>query len=439
MDEHGARGDARANPNNPGDEADVRPESGPRGSGLRVAVVGAGLAGLTCARQLHASGVEVSVYERDIRVGGRVQTDVVDGYRCDRGFQLINPAYPAVPRELDVAALDLRAFGAGVMVAHGSQRFRMADPRRLPGAIADTVMAPLGSLTEKMAFAGWAMGSLWPVSKLLAAEDKTLAEALDDSGVRGLLRTGVVDQFLAGVLAESDQRSSATFTKLLVRAFLLGNPSVPSLGMGRVPEQLASGLPADSIHLGIEVEAVSPGLVRSAAGEHRVDAVVVATDPNTAEQLAGVDAPPMRSLTTFWYGTDVAPAEPAAAQLLHLDADHRGPLVNSAVLTAVAPSYAPAGRQLIAATVLGADADAEPAVRRQLALVYGVATAQWELITTHVIAEALPSQSAPLQVRRPVRLADGLFVAGDHRDTASIQGALVSGRRAANAVLATHA
>lgn len=402
-------------------------------------MVGAGLAGLTCARQLHAAGAEVVVYERDVRVGGRVQTDVVDGYRCDRGFQLINPAYPAVPRELDVAALDLRAFGAGVMVAHGSQRYRMADPRRLPGAIADTVMAPLGTLAEKMAFAGWAMGSLWPVSKLLAAEDKTLAEALDDSGVRGLLRTGVVDQFLAGVLGESDQQSSATFTKLLVRAFLLGNPSVPSLGMGRVPEQLAAGLPGGSVRLGVEVEGVQPGSVHSSAGEDRVDAVVVATDPRTAERLAGVEAPRMRALTTFWYGTDVSPAEPAAAQLLHLDADHRGPLVNSAVLTAVAPSYAPAGRQLIAATVLGAEASAEQDVRRQCALVYGADTAGWELITTNVINEALPAQTAPLRVRQPVRLTGGLFVAGDHRDTASLQGALVSGRRAANAVLATHA
>ncbi|MBA8796002.1 phytoene dehydrogenase-like protein [Friedmanniella endophytica] len=423
------------------DDAD-RAESTGQAAGLRVAVVGAGLAGLVCARHLTRAGAEVTVFERADRVGGRVTTDVVDGYRCDRGFQLINPAYPAVPRELDVPALDLRAFAAGVFVAHGSQGYRLADPRRLPSAVGDTVLAPVGTLTEKMAFACWAMRALLPVPKLLAGDDRTLAEALDQAGVRGLLRTGVVDQFLAGVLGEHDQRTSATFALLLVRSFLLGEPSVPSLGMRRVPEQLAAGLPDGALRLGVEVHEVAPGRVRTADGEHRVDAVVVATDPVTAERLTDVDAPPMRALTTYWHSTDEPPAPAAEARLLHLDADHRGPLVNSAVMTAVAPSYAPAGRHLVASTVVGdgtgADS-AEPVVRRQLGLLYrGADVAGWELVHTHRITEALPAQEAPLRVRKPVRLDHGLYVAGDHRDTASIQGALVSGRRAAHAVLAAH-
>lgn len=347
------------------------------------------------------------MFERADRVGGRVQTEVIDGFRCDRGFQLINPAYPAVPRELDVAGLDLRAFGAGVIVAHGSQRYRLADPRRLPAGIADTVTAPVGTLAEKMAFAYWASKSLLPVNKLLAAEDHTLAEELDRAGVRGLLRTGVVDQFLAGVLADPDQRSSAIFSQLLVRSFLLGEPSVPSLGMARIPEQLAAGLPAGSVQLSTQVQDVRPGLIRTAEVEARFDAVVVATDPSSAEALADVDAPPMRALTTFWYAADESPASVAEARLLHLDADHRGPLVNAAVMTVVAPTYAPAGRHLIAATVVGPDgsAETETAVRHQLAQLFGAETGRWQLVTVHEIAEALPAQSPPLQVRRPVRLS----------------------------------
>jgi hypothetical protein len=163
--------------------------------------------------------------------------------------------------------------------------------------------------------------------------------------------------------------------------------------------------------------------------------VVVATDPTTAGVLTGVDAPPMKALTTFWYAAD---EPPTGRNLLHLDADHRGPLVNTAVMTNAAPTYAPAGRSLVQVTVLGADGSAatERAARTQAGLVYGVGTDTWELVTTHVVAAALPAQPAPLDVRRPVALGDGLFVAGDHRDTASIQGALVSGRRAASAVLA---
>ena len=143
----------------------------------------------------------------------------------------------------------------------------------------------------------------------------------------------------------------------------------------------------------------------------------------------------MKPLTTFWHTC----AEPPTWQrLLHIDADQRGPVVNTAVMTAVAPTYAPAGRCLTATTTLGADgsAQAEEAARRHAGLIYGVDTSGWELVTTHVIKEALPAQAPPLQVRQPVALSERLFVAGDHRDTASIQGALVSGRRAATAVLA---
>ena len=105
-------------------------------------------------------------------------------------------------------------------------------------------------------------------------------------------------------------------------------------------------------------------------------------------------------------------------------------------MTNVAPGYAPPGRVLIASSTVAADgsADAEAAVRRQAGLVYGVDPSDWELITCQVIAAALPHQPPPLALRQPARLASGVFIAGDHRDTASIQGALVSGRRAADAI-----
>ena len=403
-----------------------------------VIVVGAGLAGLACAQLLSREDVEVVVLEASDGVGGRVRTDVVDGYRCDRGFQLLNPAYPALSDVLGAAgtaALDLRAFGAGVVVAHGRTRSVLADPRREPSLVLASLRAPLGTFAEKVRFATWAASTLLPVRRQLAGTDRTLAAELDAYGVTGRLRAGVVDQFLAGVLAEDEGASSAHLVRLLVRSFVLGSPSVPALGMGRLPQVLAATLPAGTVRLGTGVRSVTGCTVRTDDAELEASAVVLATDPATAGRLADLDVPPMKSLTTFWHATD---EPPTGRPLLHLDADHRGPLVNTAVLTTVAPTYAPAGRSLVASTVLGADgsAAAERTVRRQAALVYGVDTDAWDLVATHVVAAALPAQPPPLHPRQPVALGGGLFVAGDHRDTASIQGALVSGRRAATAVLA---
>lgn len=400
-------------------------------------MVGAGLAGLACAQRLSRAGVEVLVLEAADAVGGRVRTDVVDGFRCDRGFQLLNPAYPVLEHVVDVAALDLHAFAAGVRVATGDRHAVLADPRREPALLAQTLAAGVGGLTDKLRFARWAAASLLPVPRLLRRSDRTLADSLDRAGIRGPLRTGVVEPFLAGVLADWQGASSANFTALLLRSFLLGSPAIPALGMGRLPELVAASLPAGAVRLGTPVRSVGTHRVVTEAGESlAARAVVVATDPVSAGTLTGQPVPTMKALTTFWH---TAPEPPTSSRLLHVDADRRGPVVNTAVMTNVAPSYAPAGRPLIATTVVDADgsAEAERAARTHAGLIFGVDATRWELVTTHVVAAALPVQAPPLDVRRPVTLPDGLFWAGDHRDTASIQGALVSGRRAATAVLAT--
>jgi len=391
------------------------------------------LAGLACAQRLSRAGIDVVVCEASDAVGGRVRTDLIDGFRCDRGFQLINPSYPVLGQVLELAELDLRAFDAGVVVALGEERWTLGDPRRHPTTLAQTLRAPLGSLADKLKFARWAARSLLPVRQRRPRPDTTLAEDLNAAGITGRLRTGVVDPFLAGVLAEREGSSSAQFASLLVRSFVLGSPSVPSVGMSRLPELIAASLPAGTLRLDTPVGSVTAGAVRTAEEEITARAVVVATDPRTAAELTGQPTVPTKSLTTFWH-TCAAP--PTAARMLHLDADARGPVINTAVMTNVAPTYAPAGRPLIATTTLGADGSgtAEREARRHAGQIYGVDAGSWELVTTHVIEGALPVQPPPLRLRQPVALDSGLFVAGDHRDTASIQGALVSGRRAATAV-----
>jgi phytoene dehydrogenase-like protein len=406
-----------------------------------VVVVGAGLAGLACAARLGRAGLDVLVLEAGDAVGGRVRTDVVDGHRCDRGFQLLNPSYPELGRLrrdglLDVAALDLRLFGGGVAAARGGRRWVLGDPRRMPSALLSSAVAPVGSPREKLAFARWALVSGYrDVRALLETEDRSLAAGLDAAGVDGRLRRGVVETFLSGTLADADLETSERFARLLVRSFVRAVPGVPAQGMQALPAALAAALPPASLRLSAPVTAVTATSAGTDAGTVRARCVVVATDPTTAARLTGLPRPRMRSLTTFWHAAD----EPPTRQpLLHVDADRRGPVVNSAVLTTVAPTYAPPGRHLVASTVLGdrGDAATEREVRAHLRYLYGADPRRWDLVTTHALPRALPAVDPPLEPRRPVELDGGLVVAGDWRDTASIQGALVSGRRAAEAVLA---
>jgi hypothetical protein len=140
----------------------------------------------------------------------------------------------------------------------------------------------------------------------------------------------------------------------------------------------------------------------------------------------------MRALPTYYHRTNQAPTN---RRLLHLDGDRNGGrVINTAVVSNVAPRYAPPGIALIASTVLCHHDGLESPVRGHAARIHGVDPQHWEHVAMYPISAALPAMPAGQALRQPVDLGDGIFVAGDHRDTPSIQGALASGHRAAQAI-----
>jgi predicted NAD/FAD-dependent oxidoreductase len=199
--------------------------------------------------------------------------------------------------------------------------------------------------------------------------------------------------------------------------------------MQAIPEQLAAGL---DVRLSSPAEHVRAGSVVVAGERLTPRAVVVAAAaPDAARLLPGLDVPPQRSVTTHYH---LAPEPPVTEPAIVLDGERGGPVANTVVLTNAAPSYAP-GRHLVSSSVVRGDAS-EPAVRAHLARLYGVDTSTWQHVAAYAVTAALPSQAPPMgRFRKDVRLEPGLLVCGDHRDSASLQGALVSGRRAADAVL----
>ncbi|MFM2721801.1 NAD(P)/FAD-dependent oxidoreductase [Microbacterium mcarthurae (nom. nud.)] len=405
-------------------------------SGYDVVVIGAGLAGLRCATRLAEAGRDVVVLEADDSVGGRERTDVVEGFRLDRGFHVLNPAYPAVRRWVDVGALALRRFpvALGVRLEDGVARIAhpVRSPATVPGALASGLVRP----ADLLPLARWALPVLANARAVKRGPDRRLAEAWDRAGLRGPLRESVLEPFLAGVLADDRQKSSDTFVRLLVRSFALGAPGVPAAGIGALPAQLADTArrAGAGIRLSHRVTATrrhGPGWRVEVDGADAIESrdVVVATGLTPG---LDVPLPRARGLQTWWFATDERHNDDAA---LRVDGLRRGPIVHSAIVSNTAPTYAPRGQHLVEATVVLPSEATEADVRRQLTELWGTDARPWRLLRRDDIAAALPAQDPPLRLRRPVRLGDGRYVAGDHRDTASIQGALVSGQRAAEAVL----
>lgn len=400
-------------------------------------IVGAGLSGLSAARHLHRAGMDVLVVDAATAVGGRVRTELREGFQLDRGFQLFNPAYPEPPRLLDLAALDLQSFSPGALVVSRGRRHRLVDPRRDPGGIRGLVSPRLGSLREQSALVLLsARNAVAPVSALMAGETTT-AQLLREWHLTGDLGERLLRRFLAGVFLERELTTSSIFFNLIWRTFVRGTPAVPSTGMRAIPEQLAAGLPAGSMWLRERVTAIEPYAARLADGREirATRGVIVATDGAAAARLLPSLSPPVcYGVTTIYHAMTTAPLD---EPILVLDGDEEL-VVNTVVMSAAAPSYAPAGQHLVATSVLGADHgdDLEARVRARLAVLYDTDTSGWRHLHSYAIPAALPAMPPPLDVRKPVHVADGTFVCGDHRDTSSIQGAMVSGRRAARAVLA---
>jgi phytoene dehydrogenase-like protein len=407
-----------------------------------VLIVGAGLAGLGCALRLQEVGVRFRVLEASDGVGGRVRTDPLDGFRLDRGFQVLLTAYPEARRVLDYGPLDLKSFHHGALIRYQGKFYRLADPRRHPLAGLRGLASPVGTLRDKL--------RLLPlVAKVTAgrAEDQLRRpEGLTLDFLRGAGRfsDAMIDRFFrpfcGGAFLERELVTSSRLFRFVFRMFAEGDAAVPARGMGAIPEQLAGRLPAEAVRLNAPVERVEPGRVVLRGGEElRARAVVVAADWPEAGRLLGgqgLKVPASRGVVCLYYAAEESPLrEPIPV----LNADEPGPVNHLAVMSDVAPGYAPPGAALVSASVLGPppddDVTLEVAVRGQLAGWFGPAVRRWRHLRTYRIPHALPDQAAPAleMPERPVLVDDGLYVCGDHRDNASIHGAMASGWRAAQA------
>ena len=410
-----------------------------------VVVIGAGGAGLAAARRLSIAGREVCVIDASDDFGGRIRTDQVDGLLLDRGFQLYNPSYQEGISVLDLTALDVKSFSPGVIVSIDSRNYKMADPKREPTWAIDSLLAPVGKISSKLKFARYAIGLA------LTKTDSKKYDQRTDAFLRAKFGQELTDKllrpFLAGVFLEPELATSKRFLDMALKSFIAGSPGVPRAGMQAIPRQLAAQLPNGSIHLNVTAKAVASTMVRTDLGDIRCRSVVIATNARSAALLIpSLKVPPSNAVTTWYHLANCAGSDLTEGKsTLVIDGkkfqgtqdDPSRPLVNTVVMTNAAPSYASNGRTLISSSALGVhpSAQSESQVRSHLASLYKVPTGNWTHVATYPIPDALPMMSAPHNVEQSVRLTDGVYIAGDYRQVSSINGALASGRRAAEALL----
>lgn len=404
-------------------------------------IIGGGLSGLTCARALHAAGRRSVVLEAGDDVGGRVRSDTVDGFTLDRGFQVLLTSYPEARQWLDYEALDLQVMTPGALVWRDGARHRISDPFRRPQDLPATLRAPVGSWLDK-ARIGWMrwQSQRGTLDNIFERPEMTALALVQHYGFSEKMIESFLRPWLGGIFLETELSTSSRMLEFVFRFFADGDAAIPAAGMQAIPRQLAAGLPEGAVRCGVAVVAVEGRTIHLSSGERLTGRhIVVATDGAAASRLLpeAVVAPSWRQAVTLYFAAAVSPVgEPT----LLLNGTGSGCIGHIVDLSRVAPRYAPAGQSLVSLSVRGAvpesDDELVALIRAEAGGWFGGdAVAAWRLLRVDRIRQALPVRW-PLVRSHPVPVRDGVWVCGDHRDTASIQGAMQSGRETADAVIA---
>lgn len=403
----------------------------------KIVIVGAGLAGLTCARELHRRGRPFLLLEAADAVGGRIRTDVVDGFRLDRGFQVLLTAYPAARALFDYEKLRLRPYQNGALIRRNGRFHRFVDPWRHPLEGIKSAFGPVGSLFDKLRVAKLrARSRSGAYSDIFRQQETATADCLKAYGFSAGMIDAFFRPFLGGVFLERDLQTSSRVLHFVFRMFSEGDISVPALGMEELPKQIAADIPDEQIHCATKVTNITPSSVQLESGETiNASHVVLATGRLVADRLLGSDnSPQSRRVRCLYFAAERPPMNDP---ILVLNGDGNGPVNNLSVPSLVAPEYAPSGQHLISASVVDGDFvernDLTSLVTKQCAEWFGdEIVSGWRPLADYDIKHALPDQLAGSDTTSGRAVSrDGVIVCGDHVGNASIQSALESGLDAA--------
>ncbi len=407
-------------------------------------IIGAGLAGLSAAQDLHARNIDFLLLEATDRVGGRVKTDHVEGFLLDHGFQILLKGYPEAQKLLDYSALDLQPFFNGSLVWMGDSLQKIADPWRHPVEGLQSIYNKVGSLKDKLKVAELRETLLHKsLSDIMASPESTTQDYLVHFGFSSQMIESFFRPFFAGIFLEPELVSSSRFFQFIFRMFSVDSVALPAKGMGSIPQQLADQLPPDRLRLNAPVVSVdttgTPYKTVVLEGGETLQArtLLIATDGYQAAQLLPqLEKPAFNPVYCLYFAAKQAPVtEP----ILTLNGSGKGVVNNLCVPNRIAPSYAPAGQDLISVTVLGHQDNPDALFQRvqaELAGWFGETVAEWRPLKQYFIPRALPRIAVPEVSLQPQanQISPGVYTCGDYLATPSLNGAMESGLRAAKAI-----
>jgi len=406
-----------------------------------VIIIGGGLSGLTAARELHKEDIDFLLLEATDRVGGRVKTDVIDGFRLDHGFQVLLTAYPEAREWLDYSQLDLKSFAPGALLLYPNGKHdRLGDPLRDFSSLFPTLFSKAGNIKDKLLTLKLRNRlARISIDEIFEQEEIATLEALSNEyGFSPQMITRFFKPFFAGIFLEKDLVTSRRMFDFVFKMFGEGDTAVPNLGMEEISKLLAKPLPEGAIQTGARVAKIEGQTVQLTDGStFSAPHIIVATEATgLVGELSRVKTT-HQSTTHFHF---VANEPPIKRPLIGLNTSPQCLVNNICTINQVAPDYAPEGKYLLSLSIVGESnlvgAELEKAVRHEMQKWFGKAALDWEHLHTRHIEYALPNQVNVTQTipEERLQLREGLYVCGDYLMNGSIHAAMKAGRKAGHHV-----
>jgi phytoene dehydrogenase-like protein len=382
-----------------------------------ILIVGGGIAGLQAANILHQNNADFILFEKQGCLGGRVSSIQKDGFILDRGFQVLQTSYPEVQRSLDLSALSLSFFESGAMIK-GQLFF---NPLRRPFELFSSDI-----LTFRDVFS---LARIWfrlqgNVSAL-DGNKHTTQELIESYSFSNRFKNEFLIPFFQGVFLQENLTQPASLFFYYLQQFLYGNAAIPAGGMQAIPDQMASWLPTDKLKLNQEITALDAKSITLKTGEViDGEAVILAVDLPVVAKLLKSDFSGTLSSKTFYFSAKTSVKQPALLRLV--GEDH---LLHFTCLTDVNPGLAPNGKSLYSATSLteSSEKEVKAALEKQLPGQKLTSIASFDIPHSLQLVDGYEAIK---------KSSNGIVLAGDYLEFPSLQGALYSGRKAAEEILA---
>jgi protoporphyrinogen oxidase len=406
-----------------------------------IVIIGAGIAGLTCAKYLKDKGIEATILEASYGIGGRVRTDTVDGFTLDRGFQVLLTSYPEARKLLDYNDLKLKTLPSGARIRKGKEFFTMPNPLKDFTTAPQALFAPVGNILDKIKVLqlNLSLKNAPEPTATNSIDKQTTLDFLKEFGYSNTIIERFFRPFFRGVFLEKELRTDAAFFKFLFSQFAKGDVVVPEKGMQAIPDQIAAHLYPHQIRLNAPVAKIDGKIIYLENGE-RIEAekIVLATNASATARILGEKPNTAFNTTDCLYFKSDMPINVFQKPYLIINANENELIDHIVFMSDVAPSYAPAGKTLISVSLVGknhySEQDLIEKVGKELRQWFGDRH-NWKHLRTYRIPEALPQYlEAPPQYKA-LKINEFMYRCGDYMAYPSLNAAMKTGREVAEMII----